>query len=191
MSIVTGSGQYAQPGTLSVFRKNLGIVSDSITLDRVARDLVNGTFAAYTTRARDLYDIALQSGPKGSKTSAWKAYRAHKKSALAVTFGGEFDGRRRTERLKRASGLVFTETDCDDPAVTIKALKVDPSVRLFYISSSGNGVHIVWEVDPVPRTAAEYKIAYAACVNRMAALGIAVNNDPNCKDITHMAFPLR
>lgn len=188
MSMVTESDQEIQRRPLSIFKGNLGKAHCTSSLEQVATHVLGGTLTSYTARARDLHAAAAASGPKESMTPEWVTYKNHKKQAMAVTFSGEFDGQRRLGLFKKGSGMVFTETDSEDPSASLVALNDDPAVRLSYVSSSGAGCHIVWEVEPIPKDRFEYKQAYDACVDRMAVLGIAANNDPMCRDVTHLAF---
>ena len=173
-------------------QRDYGRVNCYRTMPEIFEAITGDSLEPYTVKARSLYAAAVASGPKGqeTQTAEWAAYEAHKKTAYAVAWGGSFKNRRRKiENLQLHSGYVLTEADEDDPEAIKNRLRHDPTVRMIYASSSGNGVHVVWEVFSKPKNNLEHRAAWAACVARMKEHDVAVlTNDDSVKDVTRLAF---
>ena len=115
-------------------------------------------------------------------------YRDYKASELpGVTFGGVFM-QRKAEKLSIHSGRCVIDIDNCDVGFVMAGLSQLPQTEIAFVSPSAEGVKAVCRVDPVPKDAAEHKIAWAACRDVLEDLLGAVEVDASGSDVSRLCF---
>ena len=116
-----------------------------------------------------------------------EAYRSFKASSLpAFTPAGRFS-KREIEGLLEHSGLVVVDIDnlSDDEMSEVRErARANPHVRLLFVSPSGKGVKLIFEVSPVP-DASTHIHAWQACAKLCSAVATV---DESGKDVSRLCF---
>ena len=116
-----------------------------------------------------------------------EAYRSFKASALpAFTPAGRFS-QREIEGLLEHSGLVVVDIDGlshDELSDVRERARENPHVRLLFVSPSGQGAKLIFEVTPVP-DASTHIHAWQACAKLCSAVATV---DESGKDVSRLCF---
>lgn len=115
-------------------------------------------------------------------------YDREKISLPAVTFGGTFSKRARSE-LREHSGLMVLDIDGlsgEELAGVQAQLQAFPFVALCFVSPSGAGLKPVIVLDPMPRDDDEHEWAWRQVAAVLKAEGIVL--DKSGKDVSRLCF---
>ena len=127
-----------------------------------------------------------------------ETYRAYKEKELpAPTFSGIFPKKKRQGKsISKHSGLVVIDVDgltAEQIAELLAGLAENPYVVLAFISPSGNGIKVIFRVDPIPADFREHKGAYteakAFLDGEAEQLGFEVDTSgSDCNRLCYLAY---
>ena len=135
----------------------------------------DGKFKADIERARKV----LPDDPEG--------YRELKKNLFAATFGGAFNGRRNTQSILSATGIIVADLDhLQGVEDTFKLLVQDDNILFVFRSPSGEGLKCGVRAEGILNDE-DHKRLYAA-VSRYFLDVYGLEIDRACKDICRLTF---
>lgn len=151
-----------------------------LTVRQVADLIKSDTFAPVTEELRLIDRSTLEGG---------KANKKFKSSKFCyVTWSGSFSYRNDKSQI-RHSGLICIDVDHVGPALgeIQSIINADPATVLSFISPNGDGLKVIYEMDPGRHTQEIYYRALTAYVANLCGIPSG-KIDPHCKDVSRACF---